>query len=125
MNDPKTLKFTRNHEWIRAEGQEAYVGISDFAQSELGEIVYVDIATVGENLQKEEVFGSVEAVKAVSDLFLPAGGTVLEANAELEDHPELINKEPYDGGWIIKVSLDNPAELSELLSYEQYKEMIG
>ena len=125
MNDPKTLKFTRNHEWIRAEGLEAYVGISDFAQSELGEIVYVDIATVGENLQKEEVFGSVEAVKAVSDLFLPAGGTVLEANAELEDHPELINKEPYDGGWIIKISLDNPAELSELLSYEQYKEMIG
>jgi glycine cleavage system H protein len=101
------------------------MGISDFAQSELGEIVYVDIATVGENLQKEEVFGSVEAVKAVSDLFLPAGGTVLEANAELEDHPELINKEPYDAGWIIKVSLDNPAELSELLSYEQYKEMIG
>ncbi len=125
MNNPNKLKFTRNHEWIRVEGQEAYVGISDFAQSELGEIVYVDITTVGENLQKEEVFGSVEAVKAVSDLFLPAGGTVLEANAELEDHPELINKEPYDGGWIIKISLADPSELGELLSYEQYKEMIG
>lgn len=125
MNDPKTLKFTKNHEWIRVEGQEAYVGISDFAQSELGEIVYVDITTVGENLQKEEVFGSVEAVKAVSDLFIPVGGTVLEANAELEDHPELINKEPYDSGWIIKISLNNSAELQELLSYEQYKEMIG
>lgn len=125
MNDPKTLKFTKNHEWIRVEGQEAYVGISDFAQSELGEIVYVDITTVGEILQKEEVFGSVEAVKAVSDLFIPVGGTVLEANAELEDHPELINKEPYDSGWIIKISLNNSAELQELLSYEQYKEMIG
>ncbi|MDI9544721.1 MAG: glycine cleavage system protein GcvH [Bacteroidales bacterium] len=125
MNDPKTLKFTKNHEWIRVEGQEAYVGISDFAQSELGEIVYVDITTVGEILQKEEVFGSVEAVKAVSDLFIPVGGTVLEANAELEDHPELINKEPYDAGWIIKISLNNSAELQELLSYEQYKEMIG
>ncbi|HNZ80597.1 MAG: glycine cleavage system protein GcvH [Bacteroidales bacterium] len=125
MNDPKTLKFTKNHEWIRVEGQEAYVGISDFAQSELGEIVYVDITTVGESLQKEEVFGSVEAVKAVSDLFIPVGGTVLEANAELEDHPELINKEPYDAGWIIKISLNNSAELQELLSYEQYKEMIG
>lgn len=125
MNDPKTLKFTKNHEWIRVEGQEAYVDISDFAQSELGEIVYVDITTVGESLQKEEVFGSVEAVKAVSDLFIPVGGTVLEANAELEDHPELINKEPYDAGWIIKISLNNSAELQELLSYEQYKEMIG
>jgi glycine cleavage system H protein len=125
MNDPKTLKFTKNHEWIRVEGQEAYVGISDFAQSELGEIVYVDITTVGEILQKEEVFGSVEVVKAVSDLFIPVGGTVLEANAELEDHPELINKEPYDAGWIIKISLNNSAELQELLSYEQYKEMIG
>ncbi|NLV37619.1 MAG: glycine cleavage system protein GcvH [Bacteroidales bacterium] len=125
MNDPKTLKFTKNHEWIRVDGQEAYVGISDFAQSELGEIVYVDITTVGESLQKEEVFGSVEAVKAVSDLFIPVGGTVLEANAELEDHPELINKEPYDAGWIIKISLNNSAELQELLSYEQYKEMIG
>ncbi|MCK9299875.1 MAG: glycine cleavage system protein GcvH [Bacteroidales bacterium] len=125
MNDPKTLKFTKNHEWIRVEGQEAYVGISDFAQSELGEIVFVDITTVGEKLQKEEVFGSVEAVKAVSDLFLPAGGTVIEANADLEDHPELINKEPYEGGWIIKISLDNPADLEGLLSYEQYQEIIG
>ncbi len=125
MNDPKTLKFTKNHEWIRVEGQEAYVGISDFAQSELGEIVFVDIPTVGESLQKEEVFGSVEAVKAVSDLFIPVEGTVLEANAALEDHPELINKEPYDAGWIIKISLNNPADLQELLSYEQYKKMIG
>jgi glycine cleavage system H protein len=125
MNDPKTLKFTKNHEWIRVEGQEAYVGISDFAQSELGEIVFVDITTVGEKLQKEEVFGSVEAVKAVSDLFLPAGGTVIEANADLEDHPELINKEPYEGGWIIKISLENPADLENLLNYEEYQEMIG
>ncbi|MDD2617582.1 MAG: glycine cleavage system protein GcvH [Bacteroidales bacterium] len=125
MNDPKTLKFTKNHEWIRVEGQEAYVGISDFAQSELGEIVFVDITTVGEKLQKEEVFGSVEAVKAVSDLFLPAGGTVLEANTDLEEHPELINKEPYDGGWIIKISLENPADLENLLNYEEYQEMIG
>lgn len=123
MNYPTNLKFTKNHEWIRVEGSEAYVGISDFAQSELGEIVFVDITGVGEALLQDEVFGSVEAVKAVSDLFLPVGGTVLEANPELDDHPELINQEPYDGGWIIKISITKPEELQGLLSYEQYKEI--
>ena len=109
MNFPEDLKYTKDHEWIRVEGDVAYVGITDYAQSELGEIVYVDITTEGETVAKEEVFGTIEAVKTVSDLFMPASGEVLEVNAELEDAPELVNQEPYGKGWLIKVSVADAA----------------
>lgn len=125
MNFPADLKYTKDHEWIRVEGNEAYVGITDYAQSELGEIVFVDIATEGETLDKEEVFGSIEAVKTVSDLFMPISGEILEVNAELEDKPELVNSDPYGAGWLIKVSVSNTAELEELLSASAYQEVIG
>lgn len=125
MNVPENLKFTKDHEWIRAEGQEAYIGITDFAQSELGEIVFVDITSVGEQLKKEDVFGTVEAVKAVSDLFLPASGEVLEMNAELEGQPELVNQDPYGEGWMIKIAMADPSELDTLLSADEYKALIG
>ncbi|MDR0748274.1 MAG: glycine cleavage system protein GcvH [Tannerellaceae bacterium] len=125
MNFPAELKYTKDHEWIRVEGDEAYVGITDYAQSELGEIVYVDIATKGESLQKEEVFGSVEAVKTVSDLFMPVSGEVLEVNAALEEQPELVNTEPYSNGWLIKIAVANPGELGELLSAAAYQELTG
>ncbi len=125
MNFPAELKYTKDHEWIRIEGNEAYVGITDYAQSELGEIVFVDIATDGETLAKEEAFGSIEAVKTVSDLFMPISGEVLEVNAELEDKPELVNSDPYGEGWLIKISVSDTAELSELLSDAAYKELIG
>ena len=118
MNFPEDLKYTKDHEWIRVEGDVAYVGITDYAQSELGEIVYVDITTEGETVAKEEVFGTIEAVKTVSDLFMPASGEVLEVNAELEDAPELVNQEPYGKGWLIKVSVADAAELDSLLSAE-------
>lgn len=125
MNFPAELKYTKDHEWIRVEGNEAYVGITDYAQSELGEIVFVDIATEGETLKKEEVFGSIEAVKTVSDLFMPISGEVLEVNASLEDQPELVNGEPYGKGWLIKVSIADTAELDELLSAADYQKVIG
>ena len=108
MNFPENLKYSSDHEWVRAEGSEAYVGITDFAQEELGDIVYLDVPTEGETLEQGEVFGSVEAVKTVSDLMMPVSGEVLEINPELDDAPELVNKEPYGKGWIIKVSLVNP-----------------
>ena len=123
MNVPSNLKYTKDHEWIRVEGNEAYVGITDFAQNELGEIVFVDINTVGETLAQEDVFGSVEAVKAVSDLFLPASGEVLEMNAALEDQPELVNQDPYGEGWMIKIALSNPADLDSLLDAAAYAEL--
>lgn len=125
MNFPAELKYTKDHEWIRVEGNEAYVGITDYAQSELGEIVFVDIATEGESLNKEETFGSIEAVKTVSDLFMPITGEVLEVNAELEDKPELVNSDPYGDGWLIKISVANTAELNELLSASDYQSLIG
>ncbi|GHU54315.1 glycine cleavage system H protein [Bacteroidia bacterium] len=121
MNFPTNLKYTKDHEWIRVEGNEAYVGITDYAQSELGEIVFVDITTEGEKLDKEEVFGTIEAVKTVSDLFMPVGGEVLEVNANLEDKPELVNADAYGEGWLIKIALANPAELDELLSATDYQ----
>ena len=125
MNFPENVKYSHDHEWIRVEGEEAYVGITDFAQSELGEIVYVDIPTVGETLESGEVFGSIEAVKTVSDLLVPVSGKILEMNAELEDAPELVNKDPYGEGWIIKIAVQKPEELDNLLSAEQYKNFIG
>ncbi|HXK99801.1 MAG: glycine cleavage system protein GcvH [Dysgonamonadaceae bacterium] len=125
MNFPENVKYSHDHEWIRVEGQEAYVGITDFAQSELGEIVYVDIPTIGDTLESGEVFGSIEAVKTVSDLLMPVSGKVLEMNDELEDAPELVNKDPYGKGWIIKIAVQKPEELDNLLTAEQYKDFIG
>ena len=125
MNFPADLKYTKDHEWIRVEGDVAYVGITDFAQSEFGEIVYVDITTEGETVEKEEVFGTIEAVKTVSDLFMPATGEVLEVNPELEDAPELVNEDAYGKGWLIKVTVADPAQLDELLSADEYKKLIA
>lgn len=125
MNFPTNLKYTKDHEWIRVDGDVAYVGITDYAQSELGEIVYVDIPTEGETVAQEEVFGTVEAVKTVSDLFMPVGGEVLEINPELENTPELVNEDAYGKGWIIKVSITDPSELDKLLSAAEYEQMIA
>jgi glycine cleavage system H protein len=124
MDFPAHLKYTKDHEWIRVEGNDAYIGITDYAQSELGEIVYVDISTLGETLNKEDVFGTIEAVKTVSDLFMPVSGEVLEINAELEDRPEQVNEDAYGKGWLIKISLTRPAELDELLSAAEYEKTI-
>ena len=125
MNIPQNLKYTKDHEWIRVEGNEAYVGITDYAQGELGDIVFIEIETVGENLAKEEVFGTVEAVKTVSDMFMPVAGEILEVNPKLTDSPDVVNKDPYGDGWMVKIKISNPAELDELLSPEKYKELIN
>ena len=125
MNFPADLKYTKDHEWIRVEGDVAYVGITDYAQGELGEIVYVDITTEGETVAKEEVFGTIEAVKTVSDLFMPVSGEVIEANAELDDKPELVNEDVYGNGWLIKISVSDPSELDELMSAAEYEQMIA
>ena len=125
MNFPNDLKYTADHEWVRINGNEAVIGITDFAQSELGEIVYVDVDTEGEKIDRNEVFGSIEAVKTVSDLMMPMTGEVLEVNAELEDAPELVNEDPYGKGWIIKIAIENPAEADELLDAAGYQEKIG
>ena len=125
MNVPENLKYTKDHEWIRAEGNEAFVGITDFAQGELSDVVFVEIETEGEQLKKDDVFGTIEAVKTVSDMFMPVSGTVLEVNAKLEDAPEIVNKDPYGEGWMIKISIDDPAELEDLLTADQYKELIS
>ncbi len=125
MNIPAELKYSKDHEWIRLEGETAYVGITDFAQHELGDIVFVDIDTVDETLEAEEVFGAIEAVKTTSDLLMPVAGTVIEFNEALEDAPETVNNDPYGEGWIIKVQVANPAELDGLLDAEAYKELIG
>jgi glycine cleavage system H protein len=125
MNFPENLKYTKDHEWIKKEGDLAIVGITDFAQSELGDIVYVEVETVGETLEKEDVFGTIEAVKTVSDLFMPVSGEVVEFNEKLESQPELVNQDPYGEGWIIKIKPKNPAEFEELLTHDQYKELIG
>ena len=125
MNIPSNLRYTKEHEWIRVEGNEAYVGITDYAQSELGEIVFVDINTEGETLAQEEVFGSVEAVKTVSDLNMPVSGEVLEINETINNQPELVNNDPYGEGWMIKISVANPEELNNLLDAEGYQALIG
>ena len=125
MNIPSNLRYTKEHEWIRVEGEEAYVGITDYAQSELGEIVFVDINTEGETLAQNEVFGSVEAVKTVSDLNMPVEGEVLEINESINDQPELVNNDPYGEGWMIKIRVVSPAELDTLMDAEAYKEFIG
>lgn len=124
MNVPSNLKFTKDHEWIRVEGDIAVIGITDFAQHELGDIVYVEIETVGESLGKEEVFGSVEAVKTVSDLFMPISGEILELNENLEGNPELVNTDPYNEGWMVKLKITDASELDSLLDSEGYKELI-
>lgn len=125
MNVPADLKYTKDHEWLKIEGDVATVGITDFAQGELGDIVYVEVETEGETLDKEEVFGTVEAVKTVSDLFMPISGEVIAFNEELEGNPESVNGTPYEAGWMIKIKMSNPDEVSELLSADQYKELIG
>jgi len=125
MNIPSNLKYSKDHEWVRVEGDTAYIGITDFAQSELGEIVIVDITTEGETLAREAVFGSIEAVKTVSDLFMPLGGEVLEVNPKLEDNPELVNSDPYGEGWMIKVKMTDPSEAGKLLDAEAYKTLIA
>ena len=125
MNFPTNVKYTNEHEWIRLEGDEAYVGITDYAQEQLGDIVFVDVTTGGETLEKGEVFGTIEVVKTVSDLFLPIGGEVLEINPELEEHPELVNKDPYGDGWLIKIKPTDTTEMDELLDAEAYKQIIN
>ena len=125
MNIPSNLKYSKDHEWVRVEGDTAYIGITDFAQSELGEIVIVDITTEGETLAQEAVFGSIEAVKTVSDLFMPVGGEVSEVNPKLEDNPELVNSDPYGEGWMIKVKMTDPSEAGKLLDAEAYKALIA
>ena len=124
MNFPADLKYTKDHEWIRVEGEVAYVGITDYAQSELGEIVFVDIPTQGETVAKEESFGTIEAVKTVSDLFMPVSGEVLEVNPELEEAPELVNEDAYGKGWLIKISMTDASELGDLLSADEYQQLI-
>lgn len=124
MNIPSNLKYTKDHEWIRIEGGEAVVGVTDFAQSQLGDIVFIEIETQGETLQKEEVFGTVEAVKTVSDMFMPISGEVVEVNEKITSTPEVVNKDPYGDGWMIRIKVTNPAELNDLLTPEQYKEII-
>ena len=125
MEFPKELKYTKDHEWLRIEENEAIIGITEFAQGELGDIVFIDIDSEGENLEKEEVFGSIEAVKTVSDLFMPINGKVLSFNKKLEDQPELINTDPYTEGWIIKITILDVAEIDELLDASAYQELIG
>ena len=125
MSIPANLKYTKEHEWVRVEGDVAYVGITDYAQSELGEIVFVEVETVGESLAAGEVFGTVEAVKTVSELFLPVDGEVLEFNAALEDAPELVNEDPYGKGWMVKLSVADAAQLDGLLSATDYEALIG
>ena len=125
MNVPEDLKYTKDHEWVRVEGESVVVGVTDFAQKELGDIVYVDVDTEGETIDKEEVFGSVEAVKTVSDLMMPVSGEIVAFNEALEDEPELVNTDPYGDGWMIKVLVSDFTELDSLLSADQYKELVG
>lgn len=125
MNIPAELKYTRDHEWVRIDGNVATIGITDFAQGELGDIVYVEVETVGDAMKMEEVFGTVEAVKTVSDLFLPVSGTILEFNTALEDEPEVVNSDPYGSGWMIRVEMTDASEVEGLLDSDQYKELIG
>ena len=125
MNFPSDLKYTKDHEWVKINGNEAMVGVTDFAQQELGDIVYIDISTVGETVEQEQVFGTIEAVKTVSDLFMPISGKVLEANKDIDSAPESVNNDPYGKGWIIKMSITDPKQLDGLLSVDAYKKLIG
>lgn len=125
MNFPEELQYTKEHEWIKVEGEFAIVGITDYAQSELGDIVFVEIETVGESLEKEEIFGTIEAVKTVSDLFMPVSGEVMEINPDIESNPEYINKDPYGKGWMIKVKISDSSQVAGLMSAKEYKAMIG
>lgn len=125
MNIPSDLKYTKDHEWIKIEGDVATIGITDFAQSELGDIVYVDVDTLDETVEKESIFGSVEAVKTVSDLFMPLTGEITEFNEELEDEPELVNKDPYGKGWMIKITFSDASQVEELLDAKGYEDLIG
>ncbi|MBT8191280.1 MAG: glycine cleavage system protein GcvH [Saprospiraceae bacterium] len=129
MELKENLKYSKEHEWLRLEGDHAYIGITDFAQSELGEIVYVEVDTVGDTIEKDELFGTIEAVKTTSDLFMPVSGTVVDFNPQLNeddgDQPDLVNSDPYGEGWIVKIELSNPEEVEELMDMEAYKEMIS
>jgi glycine cleavage system H protein len=125
MNVPKNLKYTNDHEWVKVDGDIATIGITDFAQGELGDIVYVEVETLDEKLEISEVFGTVEAVKTVSDLFMPLSGSIIELNESLEDEPELVNEDPYGKGWMIKIKLDDAAQVNELLDSSAYNELIG
>jgi len=124
MNVPANLYYTKDHEWLRVEGDSAYAGVTDFAQSELGDIVFIEIETLGETLKKEEVFGTIEAVKTVSDMFMPVGGEILEVNPAIADTPDVVNKDPYGRGWMIKIKMTDPAEVKELLDAEKYKALL-
>jgi glycine cleavage system H protein len=124
MNVPGNLLYTKDHEWLRVEGNIGYVGVTDFAQSELGDIVFIEIETVGETLSAGEVFGTIEAVKTVSDMFMPVSGEILEVNPALEESPEVVNKDPYGKGWMVKIKINDPAEQSNLLSAEKYSAII-
>lgn len=124
MNVPADLLYTKDHEWLRIEGEFGFVGVTDFAQGELGDIVFLEIETMGETLKKEEVFGTIEAVKTVSDMFMPVGGEIIEVNPALEESPEMINKDPYGKGWMIKIKIADPSETKTLLSAEKYQELL-
>lgn len=125
MNIPQELKYTKDHEWVKIDGNIATIGVTDFAQGELGDIVYVEVETVGETMEREEVFGTVEAVKTVSDLFLPLAGEIIEFNESLEDAPEKVNTDPYGDGWMVKLQISDEEEINDLMSPEEYKELIG
>jgi glycine cleavage system H protein len=125
MNVPANLKYTKDHEWLRLEGDTGYIGITDFAQGELGDVVFVEIETIGETLKREEVFGTIEAVKTVSDMFMPVGGEILEMNSSIEETPDVVNKDPYGKGWMVKIKITDPAEVKDLLTPEKYSALIG
>jgi glycine cleavage system H protein len=124
MNVPADLLYTKDHEWLRIEGDFGFIGVTDFAQGELGDIVFLEIETVGETLKKEEVFGTIEAVKTVSDIFMPVGGEILEVNPALEESPDMVNKDPYGKGWMIKIKITDPSEAKTLLSAQKYQELL-
>jgi glycine cleavage system H protein len=125
MNVPVNLKYTKDHEWLRLDGEMAFIGITDFAQNELGDIVFIEVETIGENLDREETFGTIEAVKTVSDMFMPVAGEVVEFNELLTEKPETVNKDPYGNGWVVKIKIADAGQVKDLLSADQYKELIG
>ena len=125
MNIPENLKYTKDHEWVRVEGSAGYVGITDYAQGELGDIIYVDVTTVGETVSQGDTFGTIEAVKTVSDCFAPVSGKIAEFNSAINDNPSIVNKDPYGEGWIIKMDISNPADLDALIPADEYKKLVG
>jgi len=125
MNIPEKLKYTKDHEWVRAEGSTGYIGITDYAQGELGDIIYIDVTTVGETLALGDTFGTIEAVKTVSDCFAPVSGKIAEFNSAINDNPSIVNKDPYGDGWIIKMEITNPADLDDLIPADEYKKLVG